>query len=239
MSIDENALRTAEVEWEHSMTSSDSSKKKKPIPKNVFNFNAQTNHDIAVALFKYVFEKYLDMDPHDIFNFIDNEMIDNLHLRQAYNALIWPEGLDKRIATWYVLIACYPNSFRNYTKDKYWIMEYNQMLSSKISIGTTVFDCDDGKAKSKLFLNSFLRDHIKDEWKDLKTMYLYFASKQGKKMIQEAKLKKALELFYSSPLEYFHECVPDSNVPVDNMRSGMLYMYADFMTKAKLNPFGE
>lgn len=217
----------------------DGTNKVTPPSKIFFSYPEKQNHEEACYLFRFFFEDGMHWTPEEAMNYLNKEIVDEMRLNTAYNKLIFPKDLvDKRSNYWYVAVLCYPSYFKGFTEQNQWIMEYNQIRSTNNKLSKKIFTGIDGRKKAALFLNTYYlsAEGIRAEFTDLEAMYLYFASDKGKKYIQSAKLEAPLKLFFMSPLDYFHESLPNDNLS-EVKRSEFLYLYADFMTKTGQNPF--
>lgn len=217
----------------------DGTNKVKPPSKIFFAYSERQNHEEACHLFRFFFEDVMHWTPEEAMEYLSKEIVDAMRLNIAYKKLIFPKGIaDKRSNYWYTAVLCYPEHFGGFTESNQWIMEYNQILSSDYKLSKKVFNGADGRKKATLFLNVYYQsaEGLRAEFTDLEAMYLYFASKKGKEYISAAKLNAPLKMFFMSPLDYFHESLPNDNFS-DVKRSGFLYLYADFMTKTGQNPF--
>lgn len=206
-----------------------------------FQYPSKQSHEEACFLFRYFFEDIMKWTPEEAMEFLSKKIVNEMHLNVAYSKLIFPKDLmDVRSAYWYVAVLCYPQHFKGFTKEHYWVMEYNQMRSTDKILSKKTFEGEDGRKKAALFLNLFYtsREGLRKEFKNLEAMYMYFASPNGKKYIKEAKLEKPLDMFFLSPLEYFHKSLPNDDKS-EVKRDDFLFMYAEFMTKIGKNPFAQ
>ena len=204
-----------------------------------FKYPKEQAHEEACYLFRFFFEEIAGWTPEVAMASLDKTIIKEMKLERAFNNIIFPNNLNPDTSCFWIACACYPEHFRSFSERNYQIMEYNQILSSGLNSSKKVFQCDNGREKAALFLNVYYTSRgIREEFTDLENMYLFFASSKAKKYIHEAALDKALAMFFISPLEFFHESLPNSRSTEEKyQRSEFLYMYADFMTKIGENPF--
>lgn len=236
-----NSTNALISEYHKLLTMDDDTNKKLPSLKTYFNGTDKRNHEDALFLFRYFFEKVMGWTPYEARSQMSAKYVDTFHLREAYNRLIFPKELKNgRNAYYYVAVMCYPDYFPYSNDNTELAMEYNQILTSNGAVTKTFLKNTDGRQKAALYLNSYLNSSmgVREGFNDIESMYLYFASKHGKKYIADAKLTKALEMYFTSPLQYFHESVSnDLNVNEEYRRDNFLYIYAEFMTKIGKNPF--
>ena len=235
--------------WENSIRTNDM----KPLPQKFFSYTAEQNHEEACYLFRYVFEKILDWSPYDALNYLNEEIVTKLNLRKAYNNFNWPEELNKgRSSYYYVTAMCYPDIIRDYDEHNLWIMEYNNLLSKaeieknrkakkKQDNGSPVkknakpnrispnaFTIDKGYDKARFLLNHYLINHPNEAFVDLETTYEKFAdSTFANKFLSDIKLNGACHVFFGTPLEFFHQSLPNDGDP-EYSRSDFLYNFTEF-----------
>lgn len=224
-------------EWERQLASN------KPIklPDIYFSYSDEQNHEEACFLFRYVFEKILEWTPHDVMNYMSAEVVEKLGLTKAYSKLIWPTEIkngrntkifDSRSAYGYVAALCYPSVIHEFDMQNLWIMEYNRELSGEKRTTIKSFEGESGYDKARLLFNYWLINHPDERFPDLETMYTFFASKEGMDYLKKIKLDKACQIFFASPLEYFHESLTeDEDDP--NRKSEFLLQFTEFTSFCK------
>lgn len=221
------------------LQSDDGIDKPKKLSDIYFRGSREQAHEEACALFRFFFEEVWHCTPNEAFSLLDKTMIDNFHLKPAYNAIIFPEMLNVNTGYFYVAVACYPEVFKSFSERQLLVMEWNHVRSADSS-SKKYFTGEFGRQKAALFLNFHYNssEGIREEFETLEDMYLFFASKKAKKYIAEAKLDKAMMLHFTSPLIFFHESLSNKyNEDPKQRRNEFLFMYAEFMTKAGKNPF--
>ena len=196
-----------------------------PYPKQ-----SQENHKLAITLFRYVFS-VLEWTPHDVMNFISKDIIEKLHLESAYNQLIFPAEVSPRSNPNYIAKLCYPDALPELSRENIWLMTYQKVLSGG-NFKKDFFTDENRYKKARLFLNWYLINHPKKEFTDLHTTYDFFASKKGKTFLKSIKLEKPCEQLFESPLEYFHESLPDDGDEFS--KDNDYFEYADFKRKLEL-----
>ena len=226
-------------EWERMLAANEPIK----IPDVYFSYSDEQNHEEACCLFRYVFENILDWSPHDAMNYLSAEIVEKLGLSKAYSKLIWPSEIksgrsvkvfDARSTYGYVAALCYPSVIREFDMHNLWIMEYNRELSGEKRATIKNFEGENGYDKARLLLNYWLINHPEERFTDLETMYAFFASDEAVAFLKNIKLWNPCEIFFSSPLEYFHESLTeDEGDP--SAKSEFLLQFTEFnMMKRKM-----
>ncbi len=193
-------------EWENKIRNNDDT----PIHRTFFPFgkNSVQNHDLAIALFKHAFE-ILDMGPHDVMNYLNKDLIEALYLKQAYSKIIFPEEVGERSNYGYLAKLCWPDELPELNRDNLWLADYHKLLSGgsfkrKLFLGSTGF------LRARFYLNWYLVMHPDKRFVDLESTYAFFANdSKAMAYLKKAKLNNVCEMLYDSPLEYFHESLPD------------------------------
>jgi len=145
-----------------------------------------------------------------MFNFLTFDKISKLGLIKAFNALNFPpEFKNRKTATFYVAILCYPELQNLYGQDKFpiWEMEYNRACNSRRQV---LFDKDNiagAREKAAYLLKYRIKKTEAEKFKTLEDMYNFFAdTKRANSYLKDLKLSNALG-FFQSPLEFLHEAL--------------------------------
>jgi len=201
-----------------------------------FSYSPEQNHNEACFLFRYVFENILEWTPHDVMNYMSAEVVEKLGLTKAYSKLLWPSEVkngkkskifDPRSAYGYIAALCYPSAIKEYDIHNIWIMEYNRELSGEKRASIKNFECEHGYDKARLLLNYWLMNHPDERFKDLESMYNFFASDKANDYLKKIKLDKARECFFATPLEYFHESLTEDDEN-GGQKSEFLLQFTEF-----------
>jgi len=191
-------------------------------------------NEIAIALFRYVFERVLEKSPREIVNYLTLDMIKELGLIKAFYALNFPsEYKDRRCAVFYVGILCYPSLQKYYRREDLWVMEYNKCIE-KGKNHYLAFDeanlnaCRD---KARYLLNHVLICEHDVPAKNIWEMYEFFSSKKANLYLAKHKLGAAVK-FFDSPLDYFNQSLA-ADVPKDRGRNEFVLLCTEINTSLK------
>ena len=219
-------------EWERQLASNEPIK----IPDWFFSHTDEQNHENACHLFRYVFENILEWSPQDVMNYLSADIVAKLGLTKPYSRLIFPteikngrstRTLESRSAYGYVAALCYPSVIHEYDLQNIWIMEYNRELSGEKRASIRDFEGEHGYDKARLLLNYWLINHPEERFTDLEAMYAFFATKEASDYIKKIKLDKACQIFFKSPLEYFHESLTEDEGD-ESAKSEFLLQFTEF-----------
>lgn len=202
--------------------------------KNVFfsGRSAKAQNDDAIELFKFVF-KQLDWTPRDVANRVSKDVLKDLNLFSVYKRLLIPKEITKLSNPWwYIAVLCYPEVYKREFTDEYtWLVLYiNELNTNRKKDVSIVKDPIRGLRQAKFLLSFYMQRHRNEEWTNLRRTYQFFASPKGAKFIADARLRKALGQFFVSPLQYFHESLPEGE------RSDMLHQFAEFEVRKNAKP---
>ena len=202
----QNTISTAITLWETSIRTNSN----KALPRSIFGGTKEQNHQIAVELFKHVFEKVLEWSPIDVVNFLSMKYIQDLNLQKPFNALDYPpEYKDRRCATFYVGILCYPQLRHYFNEKTIWIMEYNNNIDKGRNhyISFDEENLNKASKKARFLLNYVLRTDCELQFKNIEDLYAFFSQKKAKRWLASKKLGAAV-CFFESPLDYLHQSLP-------------------------------
>ncbi len=221
--VDKDLINAVITTWESQIRANE----KKILPISYFQGTKEQSNDVACALFRYIFEKVLGWSKTDAVNYLTFEHIKSLNLIRAFNALDYPPVYkDRRCATFYVAILCYPELKKYYNEQTLWTMEYNRCLdrgrNNYIKIDTEKYEYS--RNKSCVLLNYVLRND--STFENLEELYTKFASKKIRYYLESKRLYSATKLFLS-PLDYLHNSLPND---VDKLhgRNDFLLKYIEF-----------
>ena len=159
----------------------------------------------AILLFKYFFEKIVCWNPHQIINFVSEDVVENkAMLARAYSALTFPPDFSKK-DYFYLANLCYPDETSSMFKDEgVIILQYNKVLQTGCPFPKRYFDTPDGTDKARIMMQQALL-HSTKRFDDEEDLYGYFAKKKnGDEFLSKAKLKHVCANNFSSPLEFMH-----------------------------------
>lgn len=189
----------------------------------------EENHRLAVILFKHVFS-VLEWTPHDVMNFMSQEIISLLHLESAYSQLIFPPEVSPRSNPSYIAKICYPDKLPELSQENLWLMNYQKILSSGRFKRDFFLDKNRYK-KACLFLNWYLVNHPQKGFDNLEAAYHFFASEKAMPFLKKIKLDKPCEQLFASPLEYFHNSLPEDGD--EYSKNNDLYAITDFRRRLR------
>lgn len=172
-----------------------------------FDLSNEGNSKRAVAMIRWVIKDVLKADPHEALNFVGEDFIEKLGLKACYERVIYPSYISKRSNYKYLLSLCFPDEIKEFSKERLWIMEYNNALNIEKTLTKKTFMTVDARDKARYLFNHYLKNHVGEWSKSKEKAYNFFSSSEGKKEIKAAGLDIAQKLLFDSPLDYFHESV--------------------------------
>ncbi len=229
ISADQNLIASTIRAWDEQLRSNS----KKMFPISFFKGPKEQAHEVACALFRHVFENLLEWSPTQAVNYLTFDYIKKLNLSRAFNALIYPpEYKDRRCATFYVAILCYPELRRYYTDQKLWIMEFNR-CSGRRNKYIRFDDENLTKAtdKARYLLNHVLTHECVGEFKNIEDIYDFFSQKGINDWLSSYKLNAALK-FFENPLDYLHQSLPN-DVDRSAGRNDFMLQFTEFKVMDK------
>ena len=223
--VDQDLIDSTIHMWEEQLRNNEH----KMLPISYFKGNKEQAHEIACHLFRYVFENILDWSPTDAVNYLTFERIKQLNLSRAFNALIYPpEYKDRRCATFYVGILCYPQLKKYYNEQTLWIMEYNNCIDRGRNNYVRFDDenIENAVDKARFLLNHVLISDRDINFNNIEEVYEFFSSKKVKYWLATKKLGAALK-FFESPLDFLHQSLP-TDVDKANGRNDFVLQFTEF-----------
>lgn len=171
-----------------------------------FRQSDSENQELALGLIKYVIEK-MGMSPEEAMMHVNADFLSRFGLKSCYKAITFPDEVKGVGESAYIVQQIYPKRINECSKKALWILEYNKAFSKRKSLAKKDFLGIDGYDKARLLFNHYLSTHYGKWSKSVETAYDFFAGKSGEDIVKNAKLTNACNLFFESPLEYFHESV--------------------------------
>ena len=202
---------------------------KTKLPAAFFRDTKKNNNELAVEIFKYVFENIFEWSPMDVLNYLTMDHIIKFGLKKPFLALDFPpECKDRSFALYYVAILCYPELRRYYNDQTMWIMEYNRALTGNKNRIHFSDDIDEAQTKACFLLNHVLTSGIDTRFKDIEDLYAFFASPNVLPWLSRVKLGiSTAGSYFLNPLQYLHESLPN-DVPREYGRNDFMLMFTEF-----------
>ena len=173
------------------------------IPQAYFT-NEIANERLSLMVFKYAIENLLGWSPEDASRFLSPYMVNRMKLGQFMKYIRFPEGLSEE-NTDYIVHLLYPKKVP-FKFEKYAIEDYKKVLAGERKYPKDFMFGYRGLLRAYICLNYAMAENLAFE--KLEDVYDYFATK-GIQFLKEYKLYPLYTSFFSNPVDYLHEALPD------------------------------
>ncbi len=173
------------------------------------------NKQEAGIIWQYAITNLLKWTPQEALVNLNDDVIKKLRLDKTYSYIGYFPKKNFYNGWAYILQFAFPDqivySFRDETIDEYqkmaklgrWANDQNEYRYAK-----SFFLGADGIARAKIILNYAISLYLSD--KTIKELYEFFGNiKKSKKWITGKALGPCIKMIYNTPLEYFHNSLPD------------------------------
>lgn len=199
--------------------------------KSSLGITKEAAHKRALRFFRFVFEA-LGITPEEAYEYSNKEFISTrCKLDIPFKYVIFPPEITGDEKYRHIPALVYPEYFDVENSREYlWLREYNKLLLTKKSqLSLTLTDDLSSDINKVTFLFSwYLRSNPHKNFTDIPSMYLFFAGPSGTPYVNKAKLSKQCDKIFGSPLDLFHESLPNSS------RDNLMYEYAWFTANAEV-----
>lgn len=182
-------------------------------------------HQRALRFFKFAFES-LGLTPEEACEYCSDAFIQKYKLVVPFECIKFPVELSVKNDMYkHIPFMVYPDIFRYENQKEFlWKREYNKLLMSNKKQVTLALsgDVDYDYDKIRFLFNMYVKYHPNKAFKSMEALYCFFASPAGGRYVEDAKLKRACDTLFDSPLELFYASQGKAN------RDNLLYEFAYF-----------
>ena len=198
--------------------------RRKRISTFYINGNVMPLEDVAITIFRYVFDELLKWKPETAIEYFTEAIAKQLMLEPYIKMIKFPNDIDST-DLWYIVYKTYPKDIpidiRSLT-----IRTYTYVLEGKKKrFPTNFFSGINEKFKAAICLNHAVNCFL--HFDNLNEYYKYFAEPTGKEFIRNHYLGKVCRECFSSALEYAHMALHPEQ------RNEMLFEFYKYMHKIK------
>ena len=194
--------------------------KKNSFASTYFPYNADQNERLALEIFKYAIEKYLNWTPDETRLFLNAEIIKQMKLDSITRFLRFPPELDPKKDYFYIAHLMYPNIIR-YNSKELILNVYKKVLNGTLcKFPKEYMSGTRGLMCAGICFQYMLEQYF--QFSCIEELYSYFASLEGWKALKKYRLSSVCNLMFDSPLDYLNESLNEKQ------RNEFLYRYYKF-----------
>ncbi len=183
--------------------------KRKTLSYWYFNNNKEHDEEIALAVFKYAFEKLLHWTPQMIYECNDMDIIVQMHLSHLYKYKIKPVHLETNDnLTFFQFIAkkLYPDVFGEDIRQETLNIYIAVLDGRSEKIPKNMFDGSNGLLKLAICLQYLLSEKLK--YKTIEEMYSAFSMPDINNTLSEYKILIPFQRYFETPIDFLHFALP-------------------------------
>ena len=174
----------------------------------------------AIEIFRYALTYYLGWDIYQIRDNLTMPIIKKLRLARLMPSLGFPKDIVPNLDLWYIAHLLEPELVP-YGFYEATIRQYEDLVAQKRKRPVVGFWGDDkGKERLRIILQYCMQREL--SFNNALEGYVYFATK-GTQFLKEHKLHKHYGFYWKSPIDYFHDALPDEE------KDTLAYLYAQFV----------
>jgi len=181
--------------------------KKKSFAPTYFPFNDEQNEKLALDVFKYAVENYLEWTPEETKMYLNADIIKQMKLNFVTRFIRFPAELDPKKDFFYIAHLMYPDKIKYNTKELI-LNVYKKVLDGTLckfpkeyKEGARGFMC------AGVCFQYMLEQYF--QFSGIEELYEYFASSNGMKALKQYRLASMCSEMFESPLDYLHESLPN------------------------------
>ncbi len=163
-------------------------------------------HDFAV-IWRYAITNLLHWTPQEAELYLTDDIMKTLVLDRTIKAIGFEKSRTYITDYKYFLNIAFPNEIKySFTDDA--LAAYDRVVNYNESFPHKFFSLDDiGYGRAKIIMYSLIRKYF--SFMPLNDAYAFFSRKSvATKWIKEKRLDMPLNIFFSSPIHFFHEALP-------------------------------
>lgn len=168
----------------------------------------QHGTELCAALLKLIFAEYLNWTPYQIRDCLTLEIIKRMCLAPLINKIPCPQEVLRDKELYFVAGYLYPYTVKRDPHDPRLVIKiYHDLLNGNIQKFPKEFFAasEEGRLRARILFRVMVKEFLSGYFGSYADMYHFFASSQGMRTIEKYKLKRAMQTWFSSPLEYLHE----------------------------------
>lgn len=165
---------------------------------------------LCASLLRLIFDKYLGWTPTQIRDLLTPEVVERMCLSSLINRIPSPPEILRDSELYFVAWYLYPET-RNSTDAELISKVYQDLVTGKIQkFPKNYFEDNIGHSRAKYLFVIMLQEYYNGVFESVEDMYRFFASDDGKRAVEEHKLKTPMMEWYGNALDYFHDSIPSS-----------------------------
>ena len=175
----------------------------------------------ALKIWKYALENFLHWKPREAKQYINSELVKEMHLDKITKYISFPCELNPKKDYIYVLSVLYPDKIK--LNRKHMIIHYFNSVIEKDDEGRFVkgyFSDEDGREKACICLMHVLTNFA--NYSSIDEIYKDFFMDGGFALIKKYKLKYPCYSLFESQIDFLHAALPETQ------RNEFLYNYYKF-----------
>lgn len=156
----------------------------------------------------YVFREILNWDPYMVRDYLNEDIMEKLHLVTIFKNINFPQGVTVKDG-YYLAYFTYPEIFKASSKDIIIRTYESHIQKRQMRNYPGFFIGADGEVNAKVIMQHVIRYYLVPS--NIESMYEFFAgSEKLDGFMKTYGLYVPMRAFFDSPLEYMHESLDES-----------------------------
>lgn len=168
-----------------------------------FNFSPEYNERMALDVFRYAIEYYLNWSPKEASIYLDKDVLDMMKLTQILKFIRFPCELDPNRDFFYIAHLLYPKII-HFDEKELILRTYKEVLSGKLYKFPKEYLSDSmGMTRACICLQYMISQYL--QFSSIEDMYHFFSTSEGTKTLKKYRLYAICTDMFEYPIDFLHE----------------------------------